>query len=643
MLSKVNPSVDIDIDNIEDFGKSYRKEKALQVFIVSEVALFLAIIIQLFNSSFELAGILSAVLLILAGAYWKLKDNHINAATTVLILCHTILATYLMWRYGGIRDEVMFAFPMILIFATVLASTKLVTGIFLFIVGLIFANAYVNVNEIYLNYDSSINLESATIINLLLLVIFISTFIGAQGIKKLISDLVDQNEELNKSKREVQKLVYQDALTGLPNRVMARRIFDQYVETGNKNGSKTALLFIDLDDFKSINDSLGHQIGDEFLILIARRIAGMIGGYGSVYRLGGDEFLVLLNDFSNTDDVINQSERLGELLNQALKIKNYELSVSCSIGIAIAPDHAADFDTALKYADIALYQAKKLGRNRISLIDDEMIVDAQEDFSLLEDLRKAIKADALELYYQPKIDIQQNQIIGAEALLRWQHQEKGFISPEVFIPLAEKSGLINRLGHFVLETSIKHCAKWHEMGFIDYSVSVNVSPIQFYSPDFSNQVMLLLNRYRLLPEFLELEITENVLIEQSEALTRNIQSLKRSGVKLSIDDFGKGYSNLAYIKRLNVHAIKIDREYIMDLDKSEDDLAIVKAITDIAKRLNIKLVAEGVESQSVLDTLVLLNCDYAQGYHWSPAIKHDDFVRHIMAKRQESIVAASEK
>ncbi|WP_068545003.1 putative bifunctional diguanylate cyclase/phosphodiesterase [Thalassotalea crassostreae] len=610
----------------------YRKERSFQIFLVSEVALILALIMEYFRGGLELVIGLAATIVVLAVFFLAFRNRKPNLATGLLVIFHTILASCLMWKFGGIRDEAMLAFPMILIFATVLGSTRLVSVVFLCIACLIFANGYVNEIGYYQNDTPVIDLSSAALINLILLVIFISTLIASKAINKLIAQLVEENKVVVNSKREIQKLVYQDALTNLPNRVLAREIFDKNIQKTVEDGKSTALLFIDLDDFKSINDSLGHQIGDKLLKLIARRIAGMVTPYGGVYRLGGDEFMVLLEEFSDDNDVIEMGNRICSLVNQVLKIDEYDLLVSCSIGATIAPRDTDNFDTALKYSDIALYQAKRLGRNQICLISQELIKHTEKEFYLLEEFRRAVKDNKLELYYQPKICLTTGRMTGGEALLRWWSDNYGGVSPDVFIPIAEKAGLINGIGDWVLEQAIEQCSVWHKMGFDDFTVAVNVSPIQFAMPNFAANIYTLLDKYKLDEKYLELEITENVLLEQSENLSKNIKMLSKSQVKLSIDDFGKGYSNLAYIKRLNIHAIKIDREFITDVDKDEDNLAIVKAIIDIANHLNIDAVAEGVETQEVVNLLSELSCNLGQGFLWSPAVNKDDFIRFAQTR-----------
>lgn len=599
----------------------FYREKSLQVFFVSELALLIASIIQMSNAAYELAGSLFLVFLTIGASFLSFYKTHPKAATGILLFGHTCLATVLMWLYGGLRDEVLFVYPMVLIFATLLGSTTIVSILFGLISMVIFANGFANQFGYYQNDMQAINLQSAALINLILLVIFICSYFAAQNIKELINKLVKENEKVEKSKREIQKLVHQDALTGLPNRVVAESKFEQLVVAAKKNQTSMALLFVDLDDFKNINDTLGHHVGDKFLKIISTRMAANISGIGSLYRLGGDEFIIIVDSFSSTKEIKGIAEGISKAVSEPLTINDCHLSACCSIGITVAPDDAEDFDSALKYADIALYEAKSAGRNQICLITDKMIAKTETEFMLLEELRKALRDEAFKVHFQPKLDLTTNKIIGAEALLRWWHPTLGQITPNQFIPLAEKSGLIKELGFWVLEQSIKECVYWHKRGYKDLIIAVNLSPIQFNSPDFTKSVLQLLGRHGLAESYLELEITENVLIEQNDVQKSNINMLAMAGIKLAIDDFGKGYSNLAYIKKLNIDSIKIDYEFVKGMTSNEDDMAIVTAIIDIAKRLGIKSVAEGVEAEETVGRLKELGCNSAQGFLWSHALE----------------------
>lgn len=634
MLRKFTELIDVLPSTLME--TTFRQKKAFQLFLVSEFALLIGIILELSKGDSKLPIVLSLVFLGIAISFLSLYKKHTQIATGILLISHTLLATTLMWLYGGLRDETVLAFPMILIFATVLGSFRFVSIIFAIIFIVVLANGFANDFGWYTNNVSAITVESAILVNMILLIIFMCTYVAALSINRLINSLLAENEKVKKSKIEIQKLVHQDTLTGLPNRTVARQQFIYSYAKALKQHSSIALLFLDLDDFKSINDSLGHQVGDQFLKVIAKRIRLQVNSNGFVYRLGGDEFLIILNQFQNRFDIEQISHGICETVNKPLLIDQFELSASCSIGISIAPKNAKNFDEAMKYADIAVYKAKEAGRNQFCIANRDMIDRSRDDFELIEDLRSSVAHKQLQVHYQAKMDLTNNKIVGAEALIRWQHHRLGPLSPDKFIPLAERSGLIGELGELVLVDAMIQCKAWHQEGFKDLIVSVNVSPIQFNRPGFAQKVIHLLAKHQLGAKFLELEITENVLIEQNETLQLNITRLVDSGVKLAIDDFGKGYSNLAYIKKLNVHAIKIDREFIHNIMTNQDDLAIVTAIIDMAKRLNLQTVAEGIETVQIAEQLIELNCDLGQGFLWSAAVNADTF--RLQLKKQHECV-----
>ncbi|OUS27872.1 hypothetical protein A9Q98_08285 [Thalassotalea sp. 42_200_T64] len=626
MISKTN-ELQMTSNSIKLFDHYFNK-----IFAVSQLALLIAVIFEFINSSYYLASSLAGVFLVVGLGFLVLHNTRPIATLILLLVVHTCLATIIMWLYGGIHDEILIVYPLILIFAALLGSTKLMSFLFAFISMAILSNGFVNHYGFYQNSTQAINLQSAATVNLILLVIFVCSYFSAKSIKELIAKLIDENEKILQSKREIQKIVHQDALTGLPDRVKAEEKFMQLIAAQSSENNKVALLFVDLDDFKNINDNLGHQLGDKFLQLIATRIAGAIADVGSIYRIGGDEFIILLHCIYSTAEVQEISENISKVVSQPLTINDYHLSSCCSIGVSLIPDDTEDFESALKYADIALFQAKNAGRNHICLVNQKMIERTQYEFKLQEELRKSLRDELFKVHFQPKLDLVTNKIIGAEALLRWWHPTLGKITPTEFIPLAEKSGLIHELGFWVLEQSIKECIYWHKHGNKRLVIAVNLSPIQFNSPGFTKSVLQLLGRYGLSESFLELEITENLLIEQNEAQKYNINMLAAAGIKLVIDDFGKGYSNLAYIKKLNIHAIKIDYEFVKGMAISSDDRAIVTTIIDIAKRLGIESVAEGVETEEIASLLKQLGCKYAQGFLWSHALESTAFRQLLKEK-----------
>ena len=423
-------------------------------------------------------------------------------------------------------------------------------------------------------------------------------------------------------------LAYHDTLTGLPNRSLAEDRLHLAVSAAEREGTKTALLVVDLDRFKTVNDSLGHSVGDRLLIEVAKRIKGCLRDTDTVCRQGGDEFLVLLPDLGEADACIAVLAKLAEKLAMPFDIEGVELSTTVSVGIAVYPDDGSDLETLLKKADTAMYRAKEAGRNTYRFFNEGMNDEAVERLAMHSDLRRALDAGQFELHYQPQIEIASGVLVGAEALLRWNHPDAGLIPPGRFIPLAEETGLIVPIGEWVLREACREAVQWQRDGLPDLVVAVNLSALQFKHGDIAHTVTRALEASGLDPALLELELTESILIQDTETVLATVMHLKHMGVKLSIDDFGTGYSSLAYLKTFRVDKLKIDRSFICDLDSDPENAAIVRAVVHMARSLGLRTIAEGVESQQALDHLRLYRCDEAQGYLLSRPLPAAEFVAY---------------
>ena len=423
-------------------------------------------------------------------------------------------------------------------------------------------------------------------------------------------------------------LAYHDTLTGLPNRSLAEDRLHLAVSAAEREGTKTALLVVDLDRFKTVNDSLGHSVGDRLLIEVAKRIKGCLRDTDTVCRQGGDEFLVLLPDLGEADACIAVLAKLAEKLAMPFDIEGVELSTTVSVGIAVYPDDGSDLETLLKKADTAMYRAKEAGRNTYRFFNEGMNDEAVERLAMHSDLRRALDAGQFELHYQPQIEIASGVLVGAEALLRWNHPDAGLIPPGRFIPLAEETGLIVPIGEWVLHEACREAAQWQRDGLPELVVAVNLSALQFKHGDIVHSVTRALEASGLDPTLLELELTESILIQDTETVLATVMHLKHMGVKLSIDDFGTGYSSLAYLKTFRVDKLKIDRSFICDLDSDPENAAIVRAVVHMARSLGLRTIAEGVESQQALDHLRLYRCDEAQGYLLSRPLPAAEFVAY---------------
>jgi len=431
----------------------------------------------------------------------------------------------------------------------------------------------------------------------------------------------DLSETVSARKR-IEELAYTDVLTGLPNRLMLTERLEFAISLADRDQSGFAVLFLDLDRFKHINDSLGHQFGDRVLIEVAERIKDCLRQVDTAARLGGDEFLVLLHNVDTRGAEISAG-RILERLTEPFKLDDLSFTVTCSIGIALFPEDGRTMDDLIKNADAAMYHVKERGRAAFRFYQRQMNVGLLARMKLDHAMRQALaNQDAgagFRLHYQPQIDLVNNTIFGAEALLRWRDPDMGEITPAQFIPIAEESGLIVNIGNWVLREAIRQCANWNARG-LSIVVAVNVSALQFQQSDFVEGIAAVLQEHALPPHRLELELTESILIQDVDETLKRLEALARLGVQLAIDDFGTGYSSLAYLKRFPINKLKIDRSFVNDLPDDDSDTAIVGAIISMAGALGLRVIAEGVETDEQRVFLISAGCNEYQGFLCAPAL-----------------------
>ncbi len=427
-------------------------------------------------------------------------------------------------------------------------------------------------------------------------------------------------------------LSYHDVLTGLPNQLLLKDRLQQAIAFSNSTGTKLALMVIDLDRFKTINDFLGHNAGDKLLIEVARRLARRMRSTDTLGRQGGDEFNLLLTNLAEPDAIVTFLGELMEDVQQPFLVEGQELTISASVGIAIYPEDGADFEALLKKADMAMYRAKDAGRNAYRFFNQEMNEEAVEQITMHAGLWRALEAEQFVLYFQPQFDSPSGRLIGAEALIRWNHPDLGLVSPARFIPVAEETGLVVQIGDWVLREACREAVKWRDAGRAGMVVAVNLSAVQFKRGDIEQSIARALDESGLDPALLELELTESILIRDSENVLSSVRRLKQMGIKLSIDDFGTGYSSLSYLKRFEVDKLKIDQTFVRDLVDNPEDAAIVRAIVQMAHSLGLRTIAEGVESQPVLDILRGYGCDEVQGFHCGRPTPADSFMEFIAGR-----------
>jgi diguanylate cyclase (GGDEF)-like protein len=444
----------------------------------------------------------------------------------------------------------------------------------------------------------------------------------------IIRDITEQH----KSDQIIRHQAYFDSLTLLPNRFLSLDRLSQILVEAERNDEKAAILFLDLDDFKKVNDSLGHEVGDEILVKSAHRLQQVLRKEDTVGRLGGDEFIILLKGLTDHQDALAVAENLLNLFRQPFKIDHRELILTLSIGVAIYPKDGCCASDLLRSADTAMYQAKALGRNTYSFFTPEMNIVMQRRFEIEEQMRGALERNEFELHYQPQMDVKSASIIGAEALLRWHNPVLGNITPDEFIPIAEHTGLIVAMGEYVIEQALSFLNLWQKSDLNNYTMAVNLSPRQFRDNELIPFIKKVLSDTGTRPTTLELEITEGVLMSGQSYIHDALISINALGIKLSMDDFGTGYSSLSYLRQYPFDVLKIDRSFINGITINKADCDLVKAAIAMSHSLGLTVIAEGVETKEQLQLLERLGCDIVQGYYFSkpiPAVQLLEFSTQI--------------
>ncbi len=437
--------------------------------------------------------------------------------------------------------------------------------------------------------------------------------------------------ERAQNEARIVQLAHFDALTGLPNLTLLKDRVAHAMGMAQRSGSQVALMFLDLDHFKNVNDTLGHRIGDELLVQLSRRLKSVLRDEDTLSRMGGDEFIFVLPG-TDADGAAHVAEKLLETVASPYQIRQYELSVTPSVGIAIYPADGTDFDRLYQCADVAMYRAKRDGRNCFRFFTSEMQERSSRRMQLENALRQALMHDQFELYYQPQISIEDGSLVGAEALLRWQHPELGAISPAEFIPVAEESGLILGIGEWVLREAARQAKAWLGQG-LELTIAVNLSAVQFRQANLSQKIMQILNEAQLPPRHIELELTESVAMEVPMAAIAVMDELHERGFRMSIDDFGTGYSSLSYLRKFKINKLKIDQSFVSSIFDDPESRAIVSAIITLADSLGFETIAEGVETEEQLEFLRMRGCREVQGYYFSKPLRVREFEAFVLTRR----------
>ncbi|MDX5594493.1 putative bifunctional diguanylate cyclase/phosphodiesterase [Pseudovibrio sp. SPO723] len=449
------------------------------------------------------------------------------------------------------------------------------------------------------------------------------------GEQTILISAIDVTKRLE-AEHEVRYLAHHDTLTGLPNRTYLEIAINRHLDEAELNDAQGAMLFVDLDRFKTINDTLGHLVGDDLLIQVAKRLEAIGKDLGFVARLGGDEFVLLLSNFPDHDLIEEVAEHMRQELSRPYVVGGHNLQITLSVGVALYPEHGRDLDTLMRKADLAMYRAKDLGRDRYCFFNTRMAEDAEERLRVENALRHAINNDEFELHYQPRLNAQNNHITGAESLLRWHHPSRGLISAGVFIEVAEETGLIDAIGEWVAENAMRQQKAWEEQGY-PVTLSINLSPAQFKREPLPEILIDLANKLDITPSRVKFEITESLLLKETATTLHQLTQLRDAGFQLEIDDFGTGYSNLGYLQRYPVSALKIDRSFISDRKR----WPIVQMITQMGRLLNLSIVAEGIETLEQLAQIRTVHCQEYQGFLYSPAVSADEFLHLLKQDRQQ--------
>ena len=599
--------------------------------VLSVVLVIIGAQTVLAHSGFNSVLVVVAMLAVMIGA--RLNNRGATDAAIVLVLSTmTAVVSVSLWTSQGLYSGALLSYPVILIVAGMVSRLKLFVALLLFMLASIAAITWAAMSGWQTFVPTPIGLGRMVNVSCILLVCSCAVWILANDLRQTMQRLQQEIMRVKTSEANFTHLAQHDALTNLPNRLLISDRVEQAIGQARRYQRRAALLFLDLDNFKTINDSLGHDAGDQLLKDVAARLQDAVREMDTVSRQGGDEFLIVLTDVADLDDISTVAKHVLHAMSQPFSLKGMQIVTSVSIGAALYPEDGDDFSALLKHADLAMYQAKAAGRNAFRFFDARMNADIIERLSIESGLREALSQQQFVLHYQPIVDIHSGRLLAAEALIRWQHPQHGMVGPDKFIPVAENSGLIVEIGEWVLNEACRQMMVWRAAGLPAFVVSVNLSSVQFRRGNLEALVAGALQRYGLPAGCLELELTESLLLQDSDVFFDMLHRLKALGVKLSIDDFGTGYSNLSYLQRFHVDKLKIDQSFVRKLQDSSPDLAIVTAIIQMAKSLQLLTVAEGIEDDATRSVLAQLGCDQGQGYWFARPLTADDCA--LFARRE---------
>ncbi len=582
------------------------------------------------DDSVNVISFLTLDVLIMCSLFPLIKRDKLDFSKQLYLWSNLLVLSFIFWDRGGLLSSaVILVFPIFLMVSALLVGPKTFFSVYLFVVSFI-----VTISVLAINTHTSFDFHKfgywdLSIVIILLTASGFTAWRFNDDMRYALRKLKIEVANVNQSRSEIERLIHYDPLTGLSSRLDCEEKFSLLKTKVSDNSNQIYFLFLDIDNFKSINDYHNHSTGDEVLKEISNRLLGLIQDSDVACRLSGDEFLLILTR-SKDYNIEQLSKRILRKVAQPAEIFENNIEITASLGIALYNDKSDEsFESVLKRADLAMYRAKELGKNKCSFYDEELSAKALRDIRIVRGLKSALKNNDLELFLQPKIDIVSGKVKSSEALLRWVRNNPENFSPAEFIPLIESTELICTVGEWVIKRACVLCKELHDKGFDDLSISVNISSAQFVMGNLENIIIRELQESQLDPQYLELELTERILFQDDDGVLDELSRIKELGVILSIDDFGTGYSNLGYLTKFKVDTLKIDQSFIRDINKSPQNLAIVDAIIKMAKALGLSIVAEGVETSQEWDILKQLNCDQGQGYLWSRPLTSNDFLAHV--------------
>ena len=564
---------------------------------------------------------------IILSLYHFTNKGNIELSRKVFLWTNILLVSYLFWNTGGlVSSSLILVFPILLMISALLASTNTFLSIISFITVLISLMGILVIGGWSTAPTPEFGYWQLSIVVMFIWASGYTAWRFNADMKNALNRLKSEVDNVNISRSQIEKLIHFDPLTSLSSRFDCKEGYSLLNERLKDSSKQITLLFLDLDNFKSINDYYNHLVGDELLRKIASRLKLLIEEDDIACRLSGDEFLLIVSrpEHYNLEQL---ALRILQEVSKPIEVFEHKIEGTVSIGLATQEEMGEGFESVLKRADLAMYRAKEAGKNKYSFYDDDIQKQTTRKLEITNGLRAALINEGFELYLQPKVDMKTGKITSAEALLRWVNNNPKNIGPEEFIPIIESTELICEIGEWVIRRACKLCKELHDNGFEGIPISVNISSAQFVRGGLENIIINELRRSQLMPKFLDLELTEHILFQVNDEILDELSRIKDLGVTLSIDDFGTGYSNLGYLTKFKVDSLKIDRSFVENIHKLPEHLSIVDAIIKMGKALGLKIIAEGVETNKEWDVLKQLDCDFGQGFLWSKPLPSKEFLK----------------